>query len=254
MAHPFEVRKEIEVEATPDRVWEAIATGAGMDGWFLGTGNEVEPRLGGRVHVDFGEGGAGESTVTAWEPPRRFAHRGDEAPDGSLHAFEYTIEGRDGGRAFVRLVHSGFLVDDWEAEYDALNEGDFMYLHLMAQYVKHFRGRAATNLAVWREDSTGREAAIGRLQSALGLTGRAANGDRVEFTADGLGSIDGVVDFVSPSILGVRTDDALYRFLHSPQGVVYLGHHIYRDGLDKAATESAWRSWLDRAFSGSGER
>ena len=31
MAHPFEVRKDIEVDATPEQVWEAIATGPGID-------------------------------------------------------------------------------------------------------------------------------------------------------------------------------------------------------------------------------
>ena len=74
MAHPFEVRKEIEVAATPDEVWEAIATGSGIDGWFLSTGNEVEPRVGGRMHMSFGEGESADSTVTAWEPPHRFAY------------------------------------------------------------------------------------------------------------------------------------------------------------------------------------
>ena len=29
MTHPFEVRDEITVDATPDEVWEAIAYGAG---------------------------------------------------------------------------------------------------------------------------------------------------------------------------------------------------------------------------------
>ena len=29
-------------------------------------------------------------------------------------AFEYLIEGRDGGSTVLRLVHSGMLGDDWE--------------------------------------------------------------------------------------------------------------------------------------------
>ena len=48
MAHPFEVRVEIEIEATPQQAWEAITTGRGMDAWFMGS-NEIEPRLGGAV-------------------------------------------------------------------------------------------------------------------------------------------------------------------------------------------------------------
>jgi uncharacterized protein YndB with AHSA1/START domain len=31
MAHQFEIAKDVEVEASPEQVWEAIATGPGMD-------------------------------------------------------------------------------------------------------------------------------------------------------------------------------------------------------------------------------
>ena len=50
MAHPFEVSKEIEVDATPEEVWEAIATGPGIDSWFMGR-NEVEPGEGGKARM-----------------------------------------------------------------------------------------------------------------------------------------------------------------------------------------------------------
>ena len=45
MAHAFEIAQEIEVDATPEQVWEAIATGPGLDSWFLGH-SEIEPREG----------------------------------------------------------------------------------------------------------------------------------------------------------------------------------------------------------------
>ena len=248
MTHPFEVRKEIEVDASPEEIWEAIATGGGIDGWFLGTGNEVEPRLGGRVHLSFGEAGSGDSTITAWEPPLRLAHAGEAAPDGSLHAFEYVIEARTGGLAVVRLVHSGLLADDWETEYDALDEGDFMYLHLLAQYVRHFRGRPVAVVSLWRSEERDRERALTRFRQGLGLGDVVTEGDVVILEPEGIGPIEGVVDFVSRGIIGVRTDDALYRFLHSPQGVAFLGHHLYGDDIDAEAARRAWQTWLDRAF------
>ncbi len=246
MPHPFEVRKEIEIQADPETVWEAIATGSGIDGWFLGTGNVVEPRLGGRVHIDYGGQGSSESTVTEWEPPLRFAHRGDPGEDGTLHAMAFTIEGR-GGTTVVRLVHSGFLADDWEAEYESLNEGDFMYLHLLAQYVEHFRGRTPHVVNAWHPHTAGREAAMAGLHRALGLGANPRQGDPVSLSVDGQPGIEGTVDFVSPSITGVRSADGLYRFLHAPQGVVYAGHHIYRDDLDPDAAREAWAAWLERA-------
>jgi uncharacterized protein YndB with AHSA1/START domain len=250
MTHPFELRKEIEIAASPDEVWEAITTGAGIDGWFLGTGNEVEPRLGGRVRISFGEAGAGDSTITAWEPLRRFAHQGDPAPDGTLHAFEYEIEAQAGGSVVVRLVHSGLLADDWENEYDALNEGDFMYLHLLAQYVVHFRGQPATTVTLWRAEEPDRELVLARFRRGLGLGDEVSEGDVVVLEPEGLGSLEGVIDFVSRSIIGLRTDDALLRFLWSTQGVAYLGHHLYGDDVDGAAARDAWQGWLDRAFEG----
>ncbi len=48
MAHAFEIAQDIEVDATPEQVWEAIATGPGLDSWFLGH-SEIEPRQGGTV-------------------------------------------------------------------------------------------------------------------------------------------------------------------------------------------------------------
>jgi hypothetical protein len=60
MAHTFEIAKDIVVDASPEQVWEAIATGRGMDSWFMGR-NEVEPREGGRC--------AGASADTPKSPP-----------------------------------------------------------------------------------------------------------------------------------------------------------------------------------------
>ena len=64
---------------------------------------------------------------------------------------------------------------------------------------------------------------------------------------EGLPQIDGVVDYVSPDFLGVRTSDALYRFIHGLGGSVVLGHHIFAN-VDQKATERAWQSWVDTAF------
>ena len=36
MGHEFEADKRAELDATPEQVWEAIATGPGIDSWFMG--------------------------------------------------------------------------------------------------------------------------------------------------------------------------------------------------------------------------
>jgi uncharacterized protein YndB with AHSA1/START domain len=41
MGRKFENHQEVELDASPEQVWEAIATGPGIDSWFMGR-NEVE--------------------------------------------------------------------------------------------------------------------------------------------------------------------------------------------------------------------
>jgi uncharacterized protein YndB with AHSA1/START domain len=248
MAHPFELTHEIEVDATPEEVWEAIATGPGVDAWFMGR-NEIEPRDGGTIRMTL-RGETDEATVTAWEPPTRFASRTPEGPDGSFHAFEYIVEGRDKGSTVVRWVHSGFLGENWEAEYEGLSEGDPMYFDKLRVYLTYFRGRKATPVAVFGPQVPDRDDAWERFHRGLGLTHEPSLGDRVRLTPEGLPVLEGVVDWRSRDFLGVRTGDGIYRFMHvsvfgGPTGV---GHHVFVDGLDQAGAERDWGSWLAAVF------
>ena len=86
------------------------------------------------------------------------------------------------------------------------------------------------------------------LRGAMGLGDAVAVGDAVRLEPAGLGPVEGSVDYVSSTIIGLRTDDALYRFAFIPMGGgIYMGHHVYRDDVDVAAVTSAWAAWLDRA-------
>ena len=245
MAKPFEVRAEVETEASPEEAWEAISTGRGMDAWFMGT-NEIEPRLGGAARTTLA-GFTIESKVTAWDPPHRLVTDSGEGEDGRSMAFELVVEGRESGRTIIRLVHSGFLPDDdWEQEFEGLKIGDPAYLQKLSQYLQYFRGRTATPVAAYGP-KVDRERAWSVFKRALGLSGEPVDGTPVSASLEGLPPIDGVVDYVSPDFLGIRTRDALYRFIHGFDGTIVLGHHIF-SAIDQKATESAWQSWVDTAF------
>ena len=71
------IENRIEVPGTPEEVWELIATGHGIEAWFVPA--EVEPRVGGRVAIDIGTGMEECGTVSAWEPPHRFAYDEERA-------------------------------------------------------------------------------------------------------------------------------------------------------------------------------
>lgn len=234
----FEIRKEVELEATPEQVWEAIATGPGIDSWFMGR-NQVSPGLGGTVRTDFGDY-APESTVTAWEPFQRFAHRDEEAQDGRFIAYEFLIEGRAGSSTVLRTVTSGFLPgDDWADEFEAMSHGLELFFRTLVEYVTHFAGRTATPATAFGPPVGDWDSGWERLRAAIGLTG-----DRVSFTPDGLPPVEGVVYFADEQGLGVRTGDALYRFLQGFNGSMVVGHHLFAEGVDEKEVERGWQSWL----------
>jgi uncharacterized protein YndB with AHSA1/START domain len=247
MGHPFEQHNEAEVPASPDEVWAAIATGPGIDSWFMGR-NDVRPGAGGTVRTVFGEY-APELAITGWDPARRFAYRGDEAPDGRYIAYEFLIEGRAGGSTMLRTVTSGFIPgDDWAEEFEAMTLGGELYFRTLAEYLTYFAGRFATPVTAFGPPDTdwGRELAL--LCQGLGLTEPASCGDPVRFAVDLSGPADGVVYFANAHTIGVRTQDALYRFLRGFGKPVIAAHHLFAEHADPVQAQQAWASWLARTL------
>jgi uncharacterized protein YndB with AHSA1/START domain len=247
MGKAFDLTYEREIDASPEEVWEAISTGPGLDAWFMGR-NQVEPRAGGRWTSDIA-GYPMESTVTTWEPPSRLVSEAPPAPDGSRHTFDYELEPRGAGTT-VRWRHTGFLGSEhWEAEYEGMSEGDPVYFDKLVEYLTYFRGRTAVPVNVFQPGPADKEAAWAAYRSALGLDHDVADGEPVTISPSGFEPVAGIVDVRTPSFLGVRTDDAMYRFMHVDWNQsVGVGHHIFDPGLDPAEAEAAWRAWLAGVF------
>jgi uncharacterized protein YndB with AHSA1/START domain len=246
MGHPFEITKGFDVEATAEQAWDAIATGPGMDSWFMGR-NTVEPRQGGTATWSIGDYTA-MSTVTTWEPPSRFGFTQEPAPDGSFHRFDYTISAKTDGGVSVRYEHTGMLGDDWEAEYEAMQEGDPAYVFKLHQYLTYFAGRYGFSVEAFGPEIADRERAMAVYRSILGLAEDVQVDAPVKVELEGVGSIDGSVDFLSPSFIGVLTPDAILRFIWAFDGRSYIGHHLFAGGVDQAEAERAWGDWLTRTF------
>jgi len=246
MGHPFEIIQTIDVDATAEEAWDAIATGRGQDSWFMGR-NTVEPREGGTSTFSIG-GFTQTSTVTAWEPPSRFAMSSDEGVVGASHRFDYRVSARPEGGVSIRYEHTGMLGDDWEAEYEAMQEGDPAYLFKLHQYLTYFRGRYAMSIEVVGPAIADRARAMTIYRRELGLGDDLSIDVPVKVELDGVGSVNGTVDFLSPSFLGLRTEDAILRFIWSFDGHAYLGHHLFADGVERAEAERAWSDWLTRVF------
>src|SRR6266550_3105048 len=152
-------------------------------------------------------------------------------------AFEYLVEGRDGGSTVLRFVHAGFLGDDWEAEYDALRTGDRMYLRKLALYRTATYAMFAAGPQVADQDRV-----WAAFTAALGLTGTVAHGDPARLAVAGVVPVNGVVEYADhPSFLGVRTGDGLYDY-----DVIDFLHRLVRRSGPRSVGPGRWASVGDR--------
>jgi hypothetical protein len=232
MPREFECRREVILPASPDEVWEAVATTAGNAAWLFP--NEIDP---------------GGVDVTVWDPPHRFATRSEQGD--WFNALEFVIEGREGGTSVLRYAHSGIFVDNWDTQYDAVQQHTDLYLHTLGEYLEHFTGRTATYVGDAPGGIPGPAASAApdgfvRLKRALGLGDALVEGDQVHLTPAGLDPVDGVVDYVRPNFIGIRTSDALYRFFgrNAFGAPVGMGIHAFGGGIDGEAMKRAWHEWL----------
>jgi uncharacterized protein YndB with AHSA1/START domain len=253
MGHQFAQRNEAEVPASPDDVWAAIATGPGIDSWFMGR-NEVKAGTGGVVRTVFGEY-APELAISDWDPAHRFAYRSGRAPDGRFIAYEFLIEARAGGSTVLRTVTSGFLPgDDWADEFEAMTLGGALYFRTLVEYLTPrppplapFTGRFAVPVTAFGPPGTSWSRDRSLLCRGLGLAEPPQPGDPVRFTGE-IGPGEGVVYFANAHAIGVRTPDALYRIMRGFAKPVVAAHHLFGADAEPDQARQAWEAWLSRTL------
>lgn len=245
MGEHFERSQEANIPASPEEVWEAIASGPGIDSWFLGN-NRVEPGPGGLVATDFP--GIPPTQIEVWDPPHRLVHANEPGEDGRFIAYEFLVEGRPDSTTVVRVVTSGFIPgDDWEDEFEAMTTGGELFFATLVGAITHFRGRRATPVTAFGPVPRDPASAWARLASALDASNLQV-GERVSIRLGGQTPDEGVVYLRNRDTVGVRTDDALYRFIAGFQGPMIATHHLFAPAVDGEAAQGMWETWLHDSF------
>jgi len=129
------MERTYEVAATPEQVWDAIATADGISAWMVPT--RLDPRVGGEVSFDLGDF-VSTGVVTDYTPNRRFALEEPwpavEGMPTAHHdlssvtpiATEFLIEAASGGSCVIRVVTSAYGSGaDWENEFFTEMEVDW---------------------------------------------------------------------------------------------------------------------------------
>lgn len=140
----FEI--EIDVAATPESLWNALASGPGLESWFAPEAR-VTPGVGGEILWSWSEFHRWPQRIEVWEPGRRLCTSYPSAvagPDGTPRPLflDFRLEGR-GGRTTLRLVHSGFGPEaGFDGEYDGIRRGWPVELASLQLYLERHAGKA----------------------------------------------------------------------------------------------------------------
>jgi uncharacterized protein YndB with AHSA1/START domain len=250
------IEVQAEVPGTPEQVWEAIATGPGITAWFMPA--EVDGRPGGEIVHRHEPGTATPGTVTAYDPPHRFAYEehgwipdGEHA--GAVTATEFLVEARGGGACVVRIVMSGF--DDgeaWERATESFGAGWRQALVSLRLYLQHYRGLPVASVSAGAELAGRADDAWESLTAGLGVPSDPAAGDRIAVLAPGAPAFAGTVEEAGGRMLTVVLDrpapgigflgaggpgDAVHAFVRA---------QLFGPGLDALAEResAAWAAWL----------
>jgi len=256
------VQVEVEVPGSPEDVWQAIATGPGVSAWFVPTRIETDAKgVPTRVFSDFGPGaGEAAATVTAWEPPHRFAAENAWGPNSPVIATEWIVEAKSGGTCTVRVVHSLFADnDDWDNQLIGTESGWPAFFRVLKLYLSHFRGQPSALIQVMGMTSGDQASAWRELTNGLGLAG-VSSGQRFKTAASDLPALSGVVEQMAngnPDYnLLIRTDEPasgaaiLGVYACGGPSQTMISYYIY--GKDAAAVakrdQPKWQAWMTQHF------
>jgi uncharacterized protein YndB with AHSA1/START domain len=252
------VASEVEVPGTPEQVWKAIATGAGISSWFAPT--EVEERAGGKMVFHMMPGMDSTATITAWDPPRRLAAEDPGwAPGMPPVATEWTIEARAGGKCLVRVVHSLFAsTDDWDGQLEGTETGWPGFFRILRLYLTHYRGQRCSPIQVMAPVAASEAEAWKKMSAALGLAG-ASIGQRLAAPAGAppfAGTVEHTAEGKDQHMVLVRLEQpapgavTLGTFDCGGMVMASVGFYLYGEPAAAVAQRDAprWQEWINQQF------
>lgn len=254
------VEMELVLPATPEQLWQAIATGPGTTAWF--TRAEIDGRVGGALRFHFGPDASTSGEVTAWEPASRFAYVEREWDPGAPPvATEITITARAGGNCVMRMVHSLFTSSDaWDDQVEGFEAGWPGFFAVLRLYLRHFAGEPAASFIVGTSSTATAGAAFAKLCRELGVAVPSV-GERATGT-EGPERWSAEVEHVYQD----HTQRYVLLRLDAPNpGIALFGTHqkggstrvsvcryFYGTEAEAQAAEAepTWRAWLTQTFGG----
>jgi uncharacterized protein YndB with AHSA1/START domain len=125
---------EIELDATAERVWQALTDERELVRWFP-LDAKVNPGPGGSVYLSWLNEFAATTEIKVWDPPRHL-RTAWSFHEGPAQVTDYYIETR-GGRTVVRAITSGFPLDaSWDGWVEGTDRGWAFELRSLKHYLE----------------------------------------------------------------------------------------------------------------------
>lgn len=263
MTDPRRIEVEIELPVTPEQAWQAIATGAGITAWFMPA--DVDEKVGGSVVHHHEADMSSSGTVSAYDPPHRFAYEENAeefAPDEAgppVTATEFLVEARGGDACIVRVVMSGFGEGDaWDQAIESFTAGWRQALQSLRLYLTHFRGEPVGSVNVGGFIAGDQSAGWTWLTQRLGLPAAPQAGEKVATDAPGVPALAGTVEQAGERMMTLMLDTPARGIgLVGAGGAgdetfVTVRAQLYGQEAAQAAAheQAAWKTW----FAGNLER
>jgi len=179
-------------------------------------------------------------------------------PGAPTMATERTVEAKTDGTCRVRVVHGWFAnTDDWDRQYEGVEQGWPEYFRTLNIYLTQFRGQLCRQIQLMAFAPGTKEKAWAKLAHPLGLAeveaGRSvmSSGDAPRLAA----VVDHTASNDQPGLM-LRLEQPGPGIAHlslMPMGgqvCVYVCLYLYGGGARAVAAreEPVWRAWLDRLF------
>jgi len=227
MSKEFRIEHEGPLPASIEQVWTAVTRDQGA--WLMPS----EPI---------------NDTAIVWDPPHRCVVR---EQDGEwFNQLEFTIEKHESG-SYIRYVHSGIFVDDWDNQYDGASRHTVFYMHTLGQYLAYFDGKPYRHVEVAAPPSSLQTDGPSLVRRALGIADDQPVDSVLDVDLPAVGKTRATLDFSNDTFFGLRTDDALYRVFGRNRFGMPVAVGVYQYGeqsLPLSDVEAAWDRWLTEVY------
>jgi uncharacterized protein YndB with AHSA1/START domain len=128
------LEKELFINATPQRVFQALTEKADLERWFVQKA-EVDLRPGGAIRFEWGPDAVEIGKILVFDPPHRLSYSWEAFEAGpTTVTFELT---RENAGTRLHLIHTGIGEgEDWDNYYTSISSGWSVHLKNLTTWLE----------------------------------------------------------------------------------------------------------------------